>query len=80
MPGPPWWHGRFKTCGYRLTIPRQAIFDVLHRTSKHLSAEDIYLAVHKVYPAVGLTTVYRTLDLLIQMGVIFKLRVSTIII
>jgi len=70
--GSPWWAGRFRGCGYRLTIPRQAILDILSKTSKHLSAEDIYLAVHKVYPAVGLTTVYRTLELLVQMGLVFK--------
>jgi len=70
--GPPWWHGKFKGCGYRLTVPRQAILDVLSKTSKHLSAEDIYLAVHKVYPAIGLTTVYRTLELLVQTGMVFK--------
>ena len=73
MPGgPPWWHGRFRGCGYRITIPRQAILDVLSKTNKHLSAEDIYLQVHRVYPAVGLTTVYRTLELLINMGLVFN--------
>ena len=70
--GPPWWHGRFRGCGYRLTIPREAILDVLSRTSRHLSAEDIFLAVHKVYPAIGLTTIYRTLELLVQMRLVFK--------
>ncbi|MFH1594301.1 MAG: Fur family transcriptional regulator [Candidatus Omnitrophota bacterium] len=70
--GPPWWHGRFRGCGYRMTVPRQAILDVLCRTSKHLSAEDVYMAVHKVYPNVGLTTIYRTLELLVQMGLVFK--------
>jgi len=70
--GPPWWHGRFRGCGYRFTIPRQAILDVLDKTSKHPSAEDIYLEVHKIYPNTGLTTVYRTLELLVQMGLVFK--------
>ncbi|MBL7197715.1 MAG: transcriptional repressor [Candidatus Omnitrophica bacterium] len=70
--GPPWWHGRFRGCGYRLTIPREVILDVLSNTSKHLSAEDIYLEVHKSYPVVGLTTVYRTLELLTNMGLISK--------
>ncbi|MEW6607930.1 MAG: transcriptional repressor [bacterium] len=72
MPGPPWWHGKFRDCGCRMTIPRQAVIDVLTNTSEHLSAEDIYIEIHKVYPAVGLTTVYRTLDLLAQMGMVFK--------
>ena len=70
--GPPWWQGRFRGCGYRLTVPRQAIVDVLTNTSKHLSAEDVYIAVHKAYPHIGLTTVYRTLELLVQMGLVLK--------
>lgn len=70
--GPPWTHGKFKSCGYRLTVPRQAILEALHNTSGHLSAEDIYLSVHKVYPAIGLTTVYRTLELLVRTGLVFK--------
>jgi Fur family ferric uptake transcriptional regulator len=70
--GPPWWHGRFRGCGYRMTAPREAILNVLSRTSKHLSADDVYIAVHRTYPTVGLTTVYRTLELLVQMGLVFK--------
>lgn len=70
--GPPWWHGRFRGCGYRMTVPREAILNVLSRTSKHLSAEDVYMAVHKIYPNVGLTTVYRTLEILVQMGLVFR--------
>ena len=70
--GQPWWHGRFRGYGYRFTVPRQAIFQVLCTSSKHLSAEDVYMAVHKNYPNVGLTTVYRTLELLVQMGLVFK--------
>ena len=70
--GPPWWDGRFRGCGYRMTVPRQAILDVLSRTSRHLSAEDIYMTAHKIYPNVGLTTVYRTVELLVQMGLVFK--------
>ena len=71
MPG-PWWHGRFRNAGYRLTLPRQVILKILSNTSKHLSAEEIYLAVHRIYPAVGLTTVYRTLELLVRLGIISK--------
>ena len=69
---PLWWHGRFHGCGYRLTVPRQAILNVLSKTSEHLSAEDVYIAVHTIYTNVGLTTVYRTLELLAQMGIIYK--------
>jgi len=70
--GPPWWHGRFRGCGYRVTAPREEVLRVLSDTDEHLSAEEIYMKVHKAYPSVGLTTVYRTLDLLVEMGVLFR--------
>ena len=70
--GPHWWHGRFRGCGHRMTVPREAILTVLSRTTKHLSAEDVYMAVHKIHRNIGLTTVYRTLELLVQMGLVFK--------
>ena len=70
--GPPWIHGKLRGYGHRLTIPRRAILDVLSKTTGHPSAEEIYLQVHKTYPAIGLTTVYRTLELLVQNGLIFK--------
>ncbi len=73
MPGgPPWWDHRFRGCGYRMTIPRQSILDLLSSSSKHLSAEDIYFSVHKTYPGIGLTTVYRTLELLVEIRLIHK--------
>ncbi len=70
--GHGWWHGRFRGCGYKITIPRQAVLDVLTKTEEHLSAEEIYQNLHKVYPAVGLASVYRTLELLVQMGIVAK--------
>ncbi len=66
------WRGQIKVCGYRMTKPRQSIMDVLGKTAEHLSAEDIYLAVHKFYPNIGLTTVYRNLELLVDMGMVVK--------
>jgi Fur family ferric uptake transcriptional regulator len=66
------WRERLQNHGYRLTIPREAIIEVLRTTKDHLSAEDIYMAIHKKYPAVGLTTIYRTLELLAQMKMIVK--------
>ena len=68
----PGWGRKFRGCGYRMTVPRQVIMDVLSATDKHLSAEDIYMKVHKIYSNVGLTTVYRTLELLTQMDMVLK--------
>jgi Fur family transcriptional regulator, ferric uptake regulator len=54
--GPLWWHGKFRGCGYRITAGREAILDVLSKSDKHLSAEDIYMKVHPKYPNIGLTS------------------------
>ena len=70
--GMMWWHMRFIDAGFRMTLPRQAIMEVLSNTTEHLSAEEIYLKVRKRYPGIGLTTVYRTLDILVNMGLISK--------
>ncbi len=72
MHGPRWWHGRFRGCGYRVTLGREAILNCLIKADKHLSAEDIYNEIHKTYPAIGLTTIYRTLEILVNMGLVFK--------
>ena len=69
---PGWCHGKIKNAGYRLTIPRRAILQVLNNSRSHMSAEEIYLEVHKMYPAIGLTTVYRTLEMLVRMGLVSK--------
>lgn len=71
--GAPWLHGKFRGCGYRLTVGREAILDVLSKFKGHLSAEDIYMKVHSQYPNIGLTTVYRTLDVLSNLGMIYRL-------
>ena len=67
-------HGRFRQRQLRVTKPRKIIVDSLGATRGHLSAEEVYLRVHKEYPAIGLTTVYRTLDLLEEMGIVAKLH------
>ena len=70
--GHHWCRGRVKGFGFRLTLGRDAVLDVLSRTEDHLSAEDIYIRVHETYPAIGLTSVYRTLDMLVNIGLVYK--------
>ena len=55
---------------------KKAILDMLAKTDKHMSAEDIYMKLHPVYPNIGLTTVYRTLDVLSNLAIIFKLDIG----
>ena len=64
---------RFEGHASRLTAPREAILEFLSRSSKHMSAKEIYASLHRSYPGMGLSTVYRTLDLLARMGIVTKL-------
>ena len=65
-----WLKNRLYEAGFRLTHPRELIIHILRDTEEHLSAEDIYVKALKKNPSIGLTTVYRTLDLFIQIGVV----------
>lgn len=62
--------GRFKECGFKWTQTRQAIIDILSSKGGHLSAEEIFLEVKKVIPGIGLATVYRTLEILTNLGIV----------
>ena len=55
--------------GYRSTAPRRAITRLLERKQTGFSAEDICADL----PSVGRATVYRTIKLLLNAGVICKL-------
>ena len=64
---------KFKGHASRMTAPRAAILDFLSRSSKHMSAKEIYTSLQKKHPAMGLSTVYRTLNLLARMGIVTRL-------
>jgi Fur family transcriptional regulator, ferric uptake regulator len=63
-----------KDRGYRMTEGRETVLGVMAgaKRGEHLSAEDIYMKAHQICPAVGLTSVYRTLDLLVQLSMVDK--------
>ena len=56
--------------GYRLTPQRLLILSTIHTSDHHLSAEDIYDQVCARYPNVNISTVYRTLELLKDLGLV----------
>lgn len=56
---------------YKLTAQRRAVVELLEqRRGSHLTAEEIYLEVKKSEPNIGLATIYRTLDLLVNLDVL----------
>ena len=56
--------------GYRLTPQRLMIVSAIENSDAHISAEEIYAQVVAKYPHVNLSTVYRTLELLKQLGLV----------
>jgi Fur family ferric uptake transcriptional regulator len=65
----------FKAKGYKLTTQRRAILDVIvENQENHLSPEEIYNIVKINYPEIGIATVYRTLQLLENLNIIYKLN------
>lgn len=68
-----WMHKHLRGHGCRMTTPRKAIIALLADSDTHLSAEDIYHQIYSQNPRIGFTTIYRTLELLVRMGIVSKL-------
>ena len=59
--------------GFKLTPQREATVKILIDNEKdHLSAEEIFMFLKKSNSDIGLATVYRTLEILTQLGVANK--------
>jgi Fe2+ or Zn2+ uptake regulation protein len=58
-----------RQAGYRLTQPRLAILQVLERNDAGLSPDEIHQQGQGICASLGLVTVYRTLELLTELGV-----------
>jgi Fur family ferric uptake transcriptional regulator len=56
--------------GMRLTLQREIILDTLESMNGHIAVEDVYRRIHPRYPQVNVSTIYRTLELLEQEGLI----------
>ncbi len=58
----------------KLTRPRQAILDIIAAAEHHLTPAEIHKRARKKYPHLGLVTVYRTLDLLTELGYVRRVH------
>ena len=61
---------RLRQAGYKLTTPRQAVIQVLEQQGGHLSPAEVLALSQQLYPGISRATVYRTLDLLTDLGLI----------
>ncbi len=63
-----------KQRNYKLTRQRRVILDIIVNNQSHLSPADVYQKAIKRYPRIGLVTVYRTLELLANLGFICEMH------
>ena len=56
--------------GYKFTVPRQVVAEVLESESEHLTANEIWERVQQLDESIGRMTVYRTLELFTEIGFI----------
>jgi len=62
--------------GYKVTPQRLAICELALSSKDHPTADQIYQMVIKKYPTISLATVYQTLRLLTDIGLLRKLEFS----
>jgi len=61
-----------KKKGLKLTPQRMLIVDIIHQAEGHLTAEEIIRHVQARMPGVNKSTVYRTLELLVKAGCVYR--------
>ena len=61
-----------KERGLKLTPQRRLILDIIDKSHTHLTAEEIVSLVQAKMPGVNKSTIYRTLELLDEIGCVVK--------
>jgi Fur family peroxide stress response transcriptional regulator len=68
---------KYKDINLKLTPQRLAILDYLDGNKNHPSAEEIYCEIQKKFPMMSFATVYKTLDVLKQKGLLRELTIDS---
>ncbi len=65
--------------GLKFTSQREAILQTLYENPEHFTSENLYLLVKEKYPEIniGIATVYRTLALLEENGLVSSISLGT---
>lgn len=66
----------FHERGLKCTPQRQAVLQVLHETQAHLSIHAIHDRVRDILPGTGLATVYRSLEILVELDLAVKVHLE----
>lgn len=63
------WHAQLRAKGYRLTPQRQLVLEAVNALG-HATPEDVVAEVRRTASGVNVSTVYRTLELLEELGLV----------
>lgn len=67
---------KFTNLGYRFTGQRKIVLQALGNDNKLFDADTIFMEVKKIDPSVGISTVYRALELLSRLKLICRISVG----
>ena len=70
---------KLRDSGFKVTPQRLAICEIILSSREHPTADQIYEKVKKKHPAISLATVYQTLHLLSQIGLLQEIGCSNCI-
>jgi Fe2+ or Zn2+ uptake regulation protein len=65
-----------RDAGYKITPARVAVLETIEQEGEHLHPAEILATARQHYPALGRATVYRTLELLTQLGIVRPIYVG----
>ncbi|WP_083248428.1 Fur family transcriptional regulator [Desulfuribacillus stibiiarsenatis] len=71
--------GKLSNGGFRMTPQRRVVIEIMVMNhDKHLTVDEIYELVKEKSEDIGLATVYRTLSMLMKLGVVSKIILDDI--
>jgi Fur family peroxide stress response transcriptional regulator len=65
---------KLKARGQRVTPQRMAVLQALSNNRRHPGIEDIYTSVREDFPMISLATVYKTINMLKEIGEVMELN------
>jgi Fe2+ or Zn2+ uptake regulation protein len=68
------WLAKLQNSGYRITGARKAVVEVVAGNPYALDPMDIFVAAHAIDARLGLVTVYRTLEKLVELGLVQRVH------
>lgn len=68
------WLNRLQENGYRLTEARRAVVEVIQKSTRALTPVEVFDSARKKYTALGLVSVYRTLEKLEELQLIQRVH------